>query len=366
MTTQARISANQANAQLSTGPKSPEGKERSRMNALKHGLRAETIVLPTEDPAELEAMYVEWIDEWKPPTGTRRQLVRRAVESAWRVNRCVRVETAAISARAETSLTTWDREREEALDFMVAKLADDPREALQRLKWTRQGVERLIGLWMGLVKALAEPGGWYDIRDHHDRYINLRGFRADNDQLDLAESSWALIVSNRPDLTAADPDGAPPAALVEPIREVMSRYARASVEMLKEFWGTVPDHEPMRVREAEREAFLFCAQDLTMQRYEGRLDRQFRTNLTQLMALTKSGIDLVVDAIEEEMTPIEAMPEPVAAKEPKRKSASKAVAPNEPIEIESESTVVQVERDRGGRIWPVEGVDEGPIDNDRV
>src|SRR5258708_428177 len=97
MTSQARINANQNNAKHSTGPRSPEGKERSKMNALKHGLRAETIVLPTEAPAEFDAMLGEWMDEWDPPTGTRRQLVRQAVAAAWRVNRSVRVEAAALS-----------------------------------------------------------------------------------------------------------------------------------------------------------------------------------------------------------------------------------------------------------------------------
>jgi hypothetical protein len=48
-TSDARIEANRKNAQLSTGPKTPEGKAVCRQNALKNGLTGEGIVLPDED-----------------------------------------------------------------------------------------------------------------------------------------------------------------------------------------------------------------------------------------------------------------------------------------------------------------------------
>jgi hypothetical protein len=45
---EAQILANQANAKLSTGPKSEAGKERSRRNSLKHGMTGGGVVLPEE------------------------------------------------------------------------------------------------------------------------------------------------------------------------------------------------------------------------------------------------------------------------------------------------------------------------------
>jgi hypothetical protein len=48
----ARLLANQTNARLSTGPKTVEGKARSRGNALKHGLTGQGVVLPDEASAE--------------------------------------------------------------------------------------------------------------------------------------------------------------------------------------------------------------------------------------------------------------------------------------------------------------------------
>ena len=50
--TAAQIEANRRNAQKSTGPKTERGKARAKLNAIKHGLTARTImsVLPQEDP----------------------------------------------------------------------------------------------------------------------------------------------------------------------------------------------------------------------------------------------------------------------------------------------------------------------------
>ncbi len=56
MASAAQIEANRLNAQKSTGPRTDKGKARARLNALKHGMTARTImpVLPHEDPKQLE------------------------------------------------------------------------------------------------------------------------------------------------------------------------------------------------------------------------------------------------------------------------------------------------------------------------
>ncbi len=55
LTSKQRSAVNRQNASRSTGPKTDDGKARSRVNALKHGLRAETLALPNEDPTAVAA-----------------------------------------------------------------------------------------------------------------------------------------------------------------------------------------------------------------------------------------------------------------------------------------------------------------------
>ena len=58
-TSQDRLTANRANAQKSTGPKTSEGKAASRMNATKHGLLSREVLVSGENEQELTALH-EW------------------------------------------------------------------------------------------------------------------------------------------------------------------------------------------------------------------------------------------------------------------------------------------------------------------
>ena len=66
MATPAQIEANRLNAKKSTGPRTPQGKAVSSMNALKHGLRANPAPLPHEDPELAAARARAWFDYYHP------------------------------------------------------------------------------------------------------------------------------------------------------------------------------------------------------------------------------------------------------------------------------------------------------------
>ena len=56
MASDAQIQANQENAKKSTGPKTVEGKQRSSMNAMTHGIFAQIPILQGEDRELLNAI----------------------------------------------------------------------------------------------------------------------------------------------------------------------------------------------------------------------------------------------------------------------------------------------------------------------
>src|ERR1700730_10491459 len=95
----AQIAANRQNAQLSTGPRTTEGKERSRRNALKHGLTGEGVALPDEDAIEVASRFQELQEEFQPSGISSRWFLRRFAYLSVRLERCERLDTAVYSKR---------------------------------------------------------------------------------------------------------------------------------------------------------------------------------------------------------------------------------------------------------------------------
>jgi len=88
-----RAAINKANAQKSTGPRTEEGKKRSSLNALRHGLTGHTIVLPTEDYAAYQRYSQSFLDDCRPKGAVETQLVQSLIDTSWQLNRAAAIET---------------------------------------------------------------------------------------------------------------------------------------------------------------------------------------------------------------------------------------------------------------------------------
>ena len=98
MASAAQIEANRANAKKSTGPRTPEGKERASRNALRHGLTAREAVIQGEDPEAYELHREEMLGELAPVGVVERMLAERVVGISWRLRRAERLHNAAFGA----------------------------------------------------------------------------------------------------------------------------------------------------------------------------------------------------------------------------------------------------------------------------
>jgi hypothetical protein len=89
-----QIEANRRNALKSTGPTTPEGKERSRCNAVRHGLTAETVIAALEDAEDYQAFEAAVIADYDAESAVERELVLRLASVMWRLRRATGMETA--------------------------------------------------------------------------------------------------------------------------------------------------------------------------------------------------------------------------------------------------------------------------------
>src|SRR5579884_2218019 len=103
MATAAQHAANIANAALSTGPRTPEGKAASSRNALKFGLTSKQVLLPHEDPAEFEALESTIIEQLQPADDGERLLVDDIVVARWRIRRIELARTAWLAREIKRS-----------------------------------------------------------------------------------------------------------------------------------------------------------------------------------------------------------------------------------------------------------------------
>jgi hypothetical protein len=178
----------------SSGPRSEDGKNRSKLNAVKHGKRAETLVFLDEDPQALEDRRNAWRACLLPSDDVEQRLVEDAVVSTWQEDRARRAQIARLNrnilndgvSQAQTNeegVAELGRQlftvrtgpwtfyptgckydemadyRDSTTSFAACKRDELERPAalVLRLQLTLLGCERLVGRWAGL-KAILERG----------------------------------------------------------------------------------------------------------------------------------------------------------------------------------------------------------------
>jgi hypothetical protein len=100
MTSFRQLQANRRNARKSTGPVTPEGKQRSRCNAVRHGLTAETVIGALEDAEDYKAFEAAVIADYDAQSAVERELVLRLASLLWRLRRATTMETGLFDIQA--------------------------------------------------------------------------------------------------------------------------------------------------------------------------------------------------------------------------------------------------------------------------
>ncbi len=261
-TSQKRIDANRQNSTKSTGPRSSEGKSRSRFNGLKHGLAATVAVLPGEDSAAFQARADAVVESFGPQNQVEFDLLMRVAATTWSFERASRAEAARLCHNIRHDAIEREQEEKEEAVALSERLFWDARGPWQvfphgenlglnrerRTSWSENpadpnnpalllvrlermvaGCRWLLDCWAALRARLEPPGGLWVASDQFQA-IRLLG-KQPLDAVDDPDVAQICLASARllsegagPDAKAsargwppieaavADPDGAGPDA----------------------------------------------------------------------------------------------------------------------------------------------------------
>jgi hypothetical protein len=109
MTSFRQIEANRRNARLSTGPVTEEGKRKSRQNALRHGLTADTVIDALEDADDYAAFEMAVTADYDAQSVVERELVLRLASLLWRLRRATAIESGLFKIQAKHLLQFRER-----------------------------------------------------------------------------------------------------------------------------------------------------------------------------------------------------------------------------------------------------------------
>jgi hypothetical protein len=157
MSTPNRTEINRANAQRSTGPKTETGKWRSSLNALRHGLTGQIVVMPTEDMAAYQSHLKTFTDEYTPKGATEAQLVQQLADTSWRLNRAASLEAnlyTLAAARLPDPLTEAPDEIQATM--AIAAALESQSKALMNLSLHTQRLSRQFEKTTTQLRALQQ------------------------------------------------------------------------------------------------------------------------------------------------------------------------------------------------------------------
>jgi hypothetical protein len=152
-----RAQINRANAQHSTGPKTEAGKQRSCLNALRHGLTGQIVVMPTEDLQAYQLHLKSFTDEYNPQGATEAHLVQALTDASWRLNRVAALETNLLTLGVASQLNPFSDSPQQVQDAMsIVAALESQSKALANLSMHSQRLSRQFERTVMQLRELQE------------------------------------------------------------------------------------------------------------------------------------------------------------------------------------------------------------------
>ncbi|MCK6619802.1 MAG: hypothetical protein HUU32_22830 [Calditrichaceae bacterium] len=271
--------ANKKNARKG-GVKTAAGKEISKYNALKHGLRARDMVWPgKEDPADFEALLQELMTHYQPLGITEKILVEEIAAACWRRGRFYRFETGLFIARQNALEDKFYNERdwqgrqvntcEEALKEEIAAAEENT----QYWKKNRDDLTRIHKVGASLEEIFPWEENWIELQGRVDDSLAQKGMDHELSPPELRQALNDLLGWS---------DGQIWKMLIALCKEKVARYKKQMAQ-LKAALQKEEQFNRLRLQIMSELAYVPLKEELErLGRFQTMIDKQFYRALHEL------------------------------------------------------------------------------------
>jgi hypothetical protein len=301
----ARLLANRRNALKSTGPKSAEGKEKSRRNSLKHGLTGDGVVLPVDQLAEVTRRFETLQADMQPSGEAGRVLLRRFAFLSVRLEKAEEFESSVVAKRVRHAFEIFEDQRMTEVETLVAILGNDPMTAARRLQAMPEGVDWLIKHWGELLDDLMHPERATWTLNHWTRVEQLLGRPGGNFRMTRTYALTQAISGYFVHLNPGDGEGLDDASKIEWARRELASIIDAEVARLGQVKASLNLQAIERDRlEAPSRALFDPSPEMNLARkYEAATERALYKSLNQFYEVELAALDaepVSVNSLDEE------------------------------------------------------------------
>jgi len=188
-----RTAINRANSQHSTGPKTQSGKQRSALNALRHGLTGQIIVLPGEDLDAYQRHIASFTDEYHPHGATETQLVQTLADTAWRLNRVSALENNLLTLGMVHVPAQLDDAPEQVQNALsIAAALDSQTRALANLSLHGQRLSRQFEKTLSKIQELQSARRKQEKEDLDDAATLVHAAQLQDEPYDPREDGFVF------------------------------------------------------------------------------------------------------------------------------------------------------------------------------
>jgi hypothetical protein len=170
---EAQIRANRENAKRSSGPRTSEGRDRSKLNATTHGLASRSTAGEADRSPEFAERRRLWGAEQGPVGEAGHWAMDRVVAASFRIERCEAALNAIVANSRLRAELAWEQDRAVEAAMIASGLDRNPLVIARKLQTSLAGVLLLMELWTGLLAALRDGEDWSE--DQASKALDLLG-----------------------------------------------------------------------------------------------------------------------------------------------------------------------------------------------